>query len=935
LRVAAGRFDEAGSVVERALATVSDERVEHEANRGWLFWVPPESVVDRVRLEAVALHREHLVGPPPDPFAWLTPRGKRPPQYAAARVRVDAGQDQRSDATTIDRDRLLSAIEQWWFDRALPEQGDLAGAETADHYDASRQPTARIHRLTPPLFVTLAKKRAAIGDYAGADQRLRERGREAEASGKDPETVRVATLTRLEIARASRSVPEDLPSAVRGLDIGLRERSAGRPAFALRALTGVDLTEGFRAPSSEPWTTSPATADRAPVDGSTGQHVRRISETMDQAGLSLDHTLRAMLCVYGLGEQPGAAGPAAVDTIARLLASTSKGADGDVRMPASAPATRASQPPVSTALLDTANAIAEYLAAHGTNPRPPVAGTGPAEGPGRLLHIVGARRLAALAQDEGELLALWLPSAGARLLDLASRLAAYAGDEVARLNAEITAGLARARHDEAASPTQSVAEAWTRLTNQPAPSLEQVEREWSERHLASPESGQHLSGWRIRHALLVTLGPDPSGVVRQFAESTSEWRRAFLRAVRQTPEVAFLVMRAEAPRASTAASASASGVAASAPAGSAESAPRASSRPSFLDQAAATGAPVISLALLLWLVGSGAIVFPLSSRVGGEPGWAVVTTVMLGFTAAMWLLYKWRPKLAEPAFGSAVLLVGFAAYYALIGALVDWMLPMPLGRWPRFFVVLGLLATLGFIPSAYQRVLSWWRSRVARQSALFIGVTANAAPNLRAAEAVTNVAIACDLTRVRTDGWRLPARERHAWTNEIAPPTVVRDPYATAAAAIDRPSLRELVEIRADLAGAEWTIPLRVDRADQLPWEALFSHAITDEATPDDAMFFYRVGAGGGAGTWSNRLAQAIVSVVGWNPDAREAWTRAGRDVVSDADRRVGIIHAIGTPILSSAGPRFRLADSKGALQAGSVSEAVGEGPSSPNALLD
>jgi hypothetical protein len=120
-----------------------------------------------------------------------------------------------------------------------------------------------------------------------------------------------------------------------------------------------------------------------------------------------------------------------------------------------------------------------------------------------------------------------------------------------------------------------------------------------------------------------------------------------------------------------------------------------------------------------------------------------------------------------------------------------------------------------------------------------------------------------------------------------------------------------------------------------LPWEALFSHALPGRPTLDDAPFFYRAGATGGAGEWPNRLAQVVVSVVGWNPDAIEAWTQAGREVVRDAERRVGIVHAIGTPILSSAGPRFRLADSTGTAQEKSLSEAVAEGPSSPSALLE
>lgn len=939
LYVAAGQLDEAVSLVERALATVSDEAAVREANRRWLFWLPPDSIVDRVRLEALALHRDHLVGPPPDPQEWLV------------------GSGALSRTGSIDAERLASAIEQWQLDRIVPERLELGVAEVADTYTVDRQPTVAVHRRTPPLFVTLAKKRSAIGDYDGADQRLRDRCREAEATRKDADTVWLATIARIEIARASRSIPPDLPAAVRGLDPGLLERSDARPAFALRALTGADLTGGFQLRGAEPWATLPVGDDRpAPANPSEprptplpklphstapkgrGESEEEIGaaheqhyfalQTIDRADFSLEHTLRGLMVVYGLGQQPHAVRPVVALRIARLLAQASGTAVGDVGSSLGTLDSQGSEPSLSTVLLDAGRALAEYLIEGVKQPPRPVTGPGPAEGPGRLIHIIGARRLATLAQDEGELLALWQPSAGARLLDLASRLAAYAGDEVARLDAEITAGLAAARQDEGTPASPLVREEWTRLTNQPPPALEHVEREWSERRLASSESGEYLSGWRIRHALLVALGTDPSGVL-SFAESTSEWRRAFLHAVRQTPEVAFLATRAEAGRASTAAPA---------PAPASEYEARApSSRTSILDQVLAFVPGIASIALLLWLVGTGALVLPPSSRVGAEPGLGVVAVVMLGMGLAMGLVSWLRPTLRDVSLGSALMLVGLAVFYALIGALADWVLPTPLGRWQRFFVVFGLLAAFGLMPSAYQRVWSWWRSRVARQSELSIGVSASSAPNLRTAETLATVSMTFDLTRVRTNGWRLPLRERQSWTNQVALPTVVRDPYDLAAAAMHREALRAVAEVHAELAGAEWTVPIRVDRAHQLPWEALFSHALPGGPTPDVAPFFYRVGAIGGAGHWSNRLAEAevVVSVVGWNPEAVEAWTRAGREVVRDGEGRIGIVHAIGTPILSSAGPRFRLAGSTASVQGESAAEAAAEGPSSLNALFD
>ena len=362
------------------------------------------------------------------------------------------------------------------------------------------------------------------------------------------------------------------------------------------------------------------------------------------------------------------------------------------------------------------------------------------------------------------------------------------------------------------------------------------------------------------------------------------------------------------------------------------------SRPSVLDQALAFGAPLVSLALVLYLVGSGALVFPFSSRVGDEPGLGVVVLVMAGLSLAMALLRRWRPNVGDAALGSAAFLVGFAVYYALIGALVDWAFSASLGRWERFALVFLLLAALGAIPSAYQGIWSRWKSRAARRSELGVRIEASAAPNLRtAATAPSPAAISFSLTRVRTAGWRLPVREPvRSWSTVVNLPTVVRGSYVEAAAAIDREALAAVAAVRSDLGDAEWTVPMLIDRADQLPWEGLVSYALTGTYSPDDSVFLYRTQAVSGTAPPPGQVETGIVSVLGWNPDAVEAWQKAGRKVETDDPRHSFVVHAVGTPVLGSAGPQFRFAGQHSASNAGAgLESAVSEAPSGFSSLSE
>lgn len=874
VNVAAGRGDEAGRHVERALdgvrgpATVTDPP--------WLFWREPDSVADRVLLEALALHRDHLVGPAPEAIPWFTGDDATLPRSMRDWLRTRFGSDGPALTATIDGERLVSALEQWWLDRAVPAPSELEAFEAMELYAVDRQPVAAVHRHTPPLFVTLARKRAAVGDFAAADRHLRDRAREAAATRQDAETVRIATIARLQNARASRDVPMDLPMAVRGLDPGLRERSAARPALALRALTGSDMTEGFALNPHEPWIVY---AEGQQGGGPATERRRFAHHVGERAGDSVDHALRAMLCAYGLGEEPELANSAAVGIIARLLGPT----------------------PDPIVLLTVARSLAEYLTTHAAQASASVSGAVPEAGPARLLHIVGARRLAALAQDEGELLALWLPEEGARLLDLAARLAAHAGDQVTLLHATVAKALAEARLGRAPKPLDPQAsEVWSRATGEPPPVLEHLAQWWSENAMVSPEYERRPSGWQMRYAIAAELGTNPAARA-QLSRSKSAWVRAFTEFDR-SPELAFVFADPDVERMAGAAPAPA------APGGLPSPAPASAGSP-VLDQILAVGAGLVSLALLIYLVGSGALVFPSSSRAGDEPGLAVVALVMGGFAAAMALLRKWRPNAGDAALGAAAFLVGFGIYYALIGALADWILPEPIGRWSRFVLVFLLLAALGFVPAAYRGIWGRWRARVARRSELLVQIEASAMPNLRQADTSTRVTMTFDLERVRTAGLRLPAREpSQSWSQVVELSTVVRDSYAQAAAAVDRKGLEPVAAIRTELAGAEWTVPLLVERADQLPWEALISHALTGEHEPADSVFLYRAEPGRGPAWRRAALRAGAVSMLGWNPDAVDVWRKAGRSVTSGEVRESLIVHAVGTPTLGSAGPRFRLA---------------------------
>lgn len=915
MHVAAGGFDEAGPLVERALDRVDSERPAPD--RPWLFWRQPESVIDRVRLEALVLHREHLVGPPPDAGRWL----------------VGSGALSRTES--IDAERLASAIEQWQLDRTVPERLELGVAEVADTYSVDRQPSVEVHRRTPPLFVTLAKKRAAIGDYEGADKRLRDRALAAAASRQDAETVRIATIARLEIARAGRVVPTDMRPAVTGLESGLRERSDPMPAFALRALTGVDLTEGFVPTPDVQWATA--------TGGDELFDVALLSVAHDAR--SVEPVLRAMLRTYATSSvlAPPSCEISGAGPIGRLLAVPGD-TGAQTTVSADMPPAERETSQASIDLLATARALADYLALPAGPPRSSAAEPGEAKGPERLLQVLGARRLSVIAQEEGELVAVWLPAAGGRLLELAARLAAYAEDPMGIARARISEGLADARMAAAiarkvpASPRPAIPdvgparEAWAQATGEALPTPERVAQAWKEHRAIPREQGNSsLTGWRIRLDLLLALGAE-AGSAGQIGQANSEWAGQVRDAVGRSPELAF-VFAPPAADATEAAMTSAS----AAPVPVPSAAPR-SRVGAVLDQAFAIGAPLVSLAMLLWLVGTGALVFPSSSKVGGEPGWGVVAIVMVGLSLAMWVLYKWRPKVGEVALGSAAFLIGFAIYYAVIGALVDWILPAPLGRWPRFFVVFGLPAGLGFIPTAYQSVWSRWRSRIARRSELAIRIDASAAPNLRVADFTpSSTTVGFDLQRSRTAGWRLPVIDpMRSWSTVVSLPTVVRSSYAEAARAVDQDALRAVADVRADLGDAEWRVPMLIDRADQLPWEGVISFALTASHAPDDSVFLYRAQPSAGMAPPPGQVEKGLVSILGWNPDAVEAWRKAGRTLAVDGPEEAMVVHAVGTPFLGTAGPQFRLAGQHASANAEAILESVvSEAPSDVRSLSE
>ncbi len=166
----------------------------------WMDWRLPEPLGDHLRL------RLWTRRPPP------------PGQLRTNWLGAFIVKDSLKTIGSIESERLISLLVQWQLADGpqvqfnVPhgprrvEEPTLALIQEADEraYSPSRQSSCRAHDEVPPLFVSLAMAHLAVGNVDRAQAIVDVRLKAAEASRRDPATVRQAEIARLKIARGMR-----------------------------------------------------------------------------------------------------------------------------------------------------------------------------------------------------------------------------------------------------------------------------------------------------------------------------------------------------------------------------------------------------------------------------------------------------------------------------------------------------------------------------------------------------------------------------------------------------------------------------------------------------------------------------------------------------------------------------------------------------------
>jgi hypothetical protein len=210
-----GRQQQAQSRLRAADRLVRD--ATGPVGQHWLDWVAPDSLRDRVRLEAVRLSRLFLETPNFDRLeAW--------------------GRQARSELNSVDSERLAAAVLQTrmaWGTVPIPE---LEEWEAAAVYEPRSRPICNAHHAAPPLFVAVARGWLALGQAGRAITILENRRAAASQTGSDPLTVRAAEDAQMEVVRRMRLVTSTDPVLLERL------ANSADPAEAALALSVVALS---------------------------------------------------------------------------------------------------------------------------------------------------------------------------------------------------------------------------------------------------------------------------------------------------------------------------------------------------------------------------------------------------------------------------------------------------------------------------------------------------------------------------------------------------------------------------------------------------------------------------------------------------------------------------------------------------------------------
>ena len=399
-----GQLDEARAAFDAVVSRLGDDEFSLTP---WLCadWEPPQDLLARIRLESI---RARLLAGAADtaltagePFVESPRSGK---QVAETAVSLGA----------IDAERFASAaLAARLAHEVVPAEVLELYERAADLYD-QRWPLCEAHRAVPPFFITLARGLIALGRVRRALEVL-QRGHVAAVERRDAATVTAAASAQMEAVRRFRLVDEYRSRRQQLLySADPADRQRVWPVLAL-----IDPVE----PSQPPWQGdqhAPPSPSASPADWHAWWRVQSAAAGLDRAIELMTQRHR------GPKSEPR--------SFTGLSLALDMAEVHRIRLLPSPPVTVRTIPWAAEHPLEAEHAVRLEL-------RQFALFDDAAPDLDRWVALLGARRVAELALDEGELLGLRLPDRAQKLFSRAARLFSQAEDPVGGFIARVLAAL--------------------------------------------------------------------------------------------------------------------------------------------------------------------------------------------------------------------------------------------------------------------------------------------------------------------------------------------------------------------------------------------------------------------------------------------------------------------------------------------------------------
>jgi len=855
-----------------------DERFSNDSplQQRWMDWRFPEPLGDHLRLRLWT--------------RWPLTRH----QFAANWQRTFLVKDALKTIGSVESERLISLLVQFEladhpqvkFD--VPrgprpvKKPTLPDIQAADEkaYSPTRQSTCRAHDAVPPLFVTLAMAHLAVGNNDRALSLVSERLKAAEATRRDPATVRHAEIARLKIGRRIRMPqPGVLDRIQQSKDAPLVAET-----LAATALAGPDLVSRAAPPSLEQGDYALAHAWWSAQTALTGNSKRALQEAASGMFIqvALDSTAEGSL-------------PEDVVSAFRLdRHEASLLVDGRSRGPGP---------------LDDSARTGLRRSALSTDSR----GTWPGSSRGD-----GMRWCAEIAFEEGELLALRLPARGAALLRFASSLYEGSSDRIGAWMSSIAAATAywhagnveelRKTLETITKPAHARIIArepgvnslglppWEQWDSDNQPGAEADARRKAVLAKTEPSGGELLrellgeehvgspvewTGWRMRLALCRRLAQFDTtsaaeATLKALAAGVSSGLPGELQAFPELAESAAEIPKAESPAAAKP--------------------DRWVAREKRAFQICYVGLPLIFfyLALTGRLTPGPTSLFhhppslfawPVIALVTITLGWLVVTYAGGGHGLPLsWLL--------------ALLVPVFLGLYWIVGWLAQLVLPWAVTPWWHLGFFVALLFVVPLAGPVTRRLQHWLTSVLAARGSLGISIGPW--------ESGASAAVAIGGHRIAPRGLTFVDSVKISLQSVVPRPG--SEAYAESAGRLPKEVRAPLLDYRNALGTRSLVVDVSLPAGDlaAVPWEAVLSLSSLKGGIDQDPLQFRRVLPGQRAASNTSPVSpRRLVDFLGepsWVSMWAKGWSDSGAEVRRPVDATPIFLHILGEPVTTSRG---------------------------------